>query len=72
MKKVLAITAAFATALGLTVLFATKLVSKELEDAMNMENNVDDMSGVDVPDETTVGEAPAQNEETTTQVSEET
>lgn len=71
MKKVLAITVAFATALGLTVLLATKLVSKELEDAMNMENDVDDMSGVDVTEETIAGEAPAQNEENTAQISDE-
>ena len=71
MKKILAITTAFATALGLTVLFATKLVSKELEEAMNLENNVDDMSGEDVSEETIVGEVPAHNEEVTSQVSDE-
>lgn len=71
MKKVLAITAAFATAFGLTVLFATKLVSKELEEAMNLENDVDDMSGVDVSEETTTGETPTHNEEAA-QVSDET
>lgn len=72
MKKFLAITTAFAAALGLTVLVATKLVSKELEEAMNMENDVDDMLGVDVPEETTTGEAPAQNGESAAQVSDET
>ena len=65
MKKFLAL-AAVAAVLGITFALANKLVVNELEEAMNLENDCDEFS-----EENAAGEAPAQNEKTTAQVSDE-
>lgn len=59
MKKFLAL-AVTAAVIGITWAIATKVVVNELEEALNPECDCDECH-----EENTAGEAPAQNEETT-------